>query len=244
MVLSKSTVVRVYVRAMDSHSYYPNVPVRLHLLAFGHEYILNGTARSTSSLNQNTHDAAEFYFTVYSGAISSVGVWAEVDPDHIYASSTFRYPAVGFNTYTFDNRRTMTVAGERLYYHPTGYTGTQYAGGWAVNGGAAQWWNQVMPVSDNGINYFVRSGYLDWTTNLSSGDAQHSLISTLNLMWIKENALSWWFGTGPFTGVRHVYGWAPGPGLQRRARRHAHLPARRRPGGGRHRLGRPRHQHG
>ena len=55
----------------------------------------------------------------------------------------------GFNTFTFDNRRTFTVAGERLYYHPSGYTGTQYAGGWAVNGGAAQWWNQVMPLSDN-----------------------------------------------------------------------------------------------
>lgn len=212
LVLSKSTVVRIYVRAMDSHSYYSNVPVRLHLLAFGKEYIFNGTAKSTSSLNQNNHDAAEFYFTVYSGAISSVGVWAEIDPDHIYASSTFRYPAVGYNTYTFDNRRTLTVAGERLRYHPSGYSGSQYAGGWAVNGGAAQWWNQILPVSDNGINYFVRSGYLDWTTSLGTGDGQHSLIGALNLMWIKENALAWWFGTGPFTGVRHVYGWAPSQG--------------------------------
>ena len=213
-VLSKSTVVRVYVQARNGFSHYNHVPVRLHLLAFGKEYIMDALGNATSSLNQNTHDAAEFYFTVYSGAASNVGVWAEVDPDHLFAASYLnnRFPTSGSSNHTFNNRKTMTVAGERLYYHPAGYSGSQYAGGWAVNGGAAQWWNQVLPVSDNGINYFVRSGYLDWTLNLSSGDAQHALISTLNFMWIKENALSWWFGTGPFTGARHVYGWAPAQG--------------------------------
>jgi hypothetical protein len=213
-VLSKSAVARVYVQARDSHSYYNHVPVRLHLLAFGHEYVMDALGNATASINQNTHDAAEFYFTVYSGATSDVGVWAEVDPNHVYSSSYLhnRYPALGYNIYSFANRRTLTVAGQRLYYHPTGYTGSQYAGGWAVNGGAAQWWNEVLPLSDNGINYFVRSGYLDWTANLSSGDAQHALIGYLNLMWIKENALSWWFGTGSLTGARHLYGWAPAQG--------------------------------
>ncbi len=213
-VLSKSTVARVYIQARDSHSFYHNVPVRLHLLAFGHEYILNALGNATGSINQNQHDAAEFYFTAYSGATSDVGVWAEVDPDHLYAASYLqsRYPAVGYNLYTFANRRTISVAGERLYYHPAGYSGSQYAGGWAVNGGAAQWWNQILPVSDNGISYFVRSGYLDWTSNLSSADAQHSLIGVLNFMWVQENAFAWWFGSGPFTGVRHVYGWAPAQG--------------------------------
>ena len=213
-VLNKSTVIRVYLQARDSHSFYNNVPVRLHLLAFGNEYVMDATGNATASIDQSRHDAAEFYFTAYSGSTATVQVWAEVDPGHLYAASYLhnRFPAAGTNSYSFANRQTMLVVGERLYYHPSGYTLTQYAGGWAVNGGAAQWWNLILPVGDNGINYLVRSGYLDWTSSLSSADAQHSLISALNLMWIKENALSWWFGTGPFTGASHVYGWAPAQG--------------------------------
>jgi hypothetical protein len=213
-VLNKSTVARVYIRANDSHSFYPNVPVRLHILAFGKEYTIDGAGKSTSSINQGVHDSADFYFTAYSGAPATIQFWAEVDPDHIYNTSYSnpRYPSVGTIVMNFDNRRTFTVAGERLYYHPSGYSGANYAGGWAVNGGAAEWWNQVLPLSDNAINYFVRSGYLDWTTNLSSGDAQHALIGTLNWMWMQENGFAWLFGTGPFTGVRHVYGWAPAAG--------------------------------
>ena len=105
-----------------------------------------------------------------------------MDPDHLYAVSytNNRFPTSGSNSYNFNNRQTFTVVGERLSYHPAGYGGSQYAGGWAVNGGAAQWWNQVMPLSDNAINYFVRSGYLDWTTSLGSGDGQHALIQNLN----------------------------------------------------------------
>lgn len=213
-VLSKSSVVRVYIKANDSHSFYSNVPVRLHILAFGKEYVMDGAGKSTSSINQGAHDSADFYFTAYSGAAATIQFWAEVDPTHIYNTSypSPRYPSVGTIVMNFDNRRTFRVAGERLYYHPSGYSGANYAGGWAVNGGAAEWWNQVLPMSDNSINYFVRSGYLDWTTNLSSGDAQHALISTLNWMWMQENAFAWWFGSGPFTGVQHVYGWAPAAG--------------------------------
>ena len=96
--------------------------------------------------------------------------------------------------------------------HPGGYSGPNYAGGWAVNGGAASWWNQVLPVANNAVHYVLASGYLDWTANLSSADNQHALISTLNLMWIQQNAFSFWFGTGAFTGTRHVYGWAPSAG--------------------------------
>jgi hypothetical protein len=213
-VLSKSTVARVYIQGRNSHSYYNNVPVRLHIHAFGNDYVMNAGGNARASIDQSKHDAAEFYFLAYSGNTSNIQVWAEVDPDHIYnpTYTNNRFPTVGSTTYSFANRKTILVAGERLNYHPAGYAGTRQASGWAVNGGAAQWWNQVLPVSDNGINYFVRSGYLDWTTSLGSGDGQHALISTLNLMWIKENALSFWFGTGPFTGVRHVYGWAPSQG--------------------------------
>jgi len=213
LVLNKSTVARVYIRANNSYSYYSNIPVRLHILAYGKEYIVDATGKSTSSINQAAHDSAEFYFSAY-GSDTTIGFWAEVDPNHIYNTSyaNWRYPSSGSIPVPFYNRRAMTVGGQRLYYHPTGYTGSQYAGGWAVNGGAAQWWNQVLPLGDNAINYFVRSGYLDWTTNLSSADAQHALIGTLNWLWIQENAFSWIFGAGPFTGARHIYGWAPAQG--------------------------------
>ena len=88
---------------------------------------------------------------------------------------------------------------------------TQYAGGWAVNGGAADWFEQVLPIRNNGINYTIKSGYMDWTTSLGSGDGQHALIQSLNAQWLLQNLFSWWF-SGPFTGARHVYGWAPSAG--------------------------------
>jgi hypothetical protein len=213
LVLNKSTVARIYIHANDVHSFYNNVPVRLHILAYGKEYLVDATGKSTSSINQAAHDSADIYFSAY-GSDTTIQFWAEVDPNHIYNSSYSnpRYPIVGNIVMSFSNRRTMMVGGQRLNYHPSGYTGTNLAGGWAVNGGAAQWWNQVLPLGDNAINYFVRSGYLDWTTNLGTGDGQHALIQALNFLWIQENALSWWFGTGPFTGARHIYGWAPAQG--------------------------------
>ncbi len=122
-----------------------------------------------------------------------------------------RYPATGYITLTFRPRNNLKIVGQRLYYHPSGYSGNQYAGGWAVNGGAADWFEQILPMSNNGINYLVKSGYLNWTTSLGSGDGQHSLISTLNAQWIIENAFSFWF-SGAFTGADHVYGWAPNDG--------------------------------
>ena len=41
----------------------------------------------------------------------------------------------------------MHIVGQRLRYHPSGYSGTQYAGGAAVNGVAASWFSQVLPIA-------------------------------------------------------------------------------------------------
>ena len=106
----------------------------------------------------------------------------------------------------------MKIVGQRLRYHPSGYSGTQYAGGSAVNGVAGSWLSQVLPIRNNGINYSVASGYKDSTTNLGGGDGQHALIQSLNTQWIMQNVFSWLFGSGSFTGARHVYGWAPSAG--------------------------------
>ena len=137
----------------------------------------------------------------------------------------------------------MQIVGQRLRYHPSGYSGTQYAGGSAVNGVAASWFSQVLPIRNNGINYSVASGYKDWTTSLGGGDGQHALIQSLNTQWIMQNAFSWLFGTGSFTGARHVYGWAPSAGY---SGGHADMPVyphAGRPGRGRHRQRRGRHRH-
>ena len=104
------------------------------------------------------------------------------------------------------------VVGQRVRYHPSGYGGNQYAGGWAVNGGGADWWEQVLPIRNNGINYVLANGYLDWTQSLGSGDGQHALITNLNTRWLLDNVFAWFFGGGAYTGARHVYGWAPSQG--------------------------------
>ncbi|HEU5086217.1 MAG TPA: hypothetical protein VFT99_02185, partial [Roseiflexaceae bacterium] len=80
--------------------------------------------------------------------------------------------------------------------------------GWAVNGGAADWWEQVLPIRNNGINYAVKSGYLNWTSSVTGSSGQHSLIQNLNSRWILENVFPFFFG-GEYTGARHVYGWVP-----------------------------------
>ena len=147
--------------------------------------------------------------------MSLVSFYAEVDPNNAISElneSNNRFPASGTFALNFRNRTTMKIVGQRLRYHPSGYSGTQYAGGSAVNGVAGSWLSQVLPIRNNGINYSVASGYKDWTTNLGGGDGQHALIQSLNTQWIMQNAFSWLFGTGSFTGARHVYGWAPSAG--------------------------------
>ncbi len=215
MVLSKDATARIYLKANNIFSSYSNVPVRLHILAFGNDYVANSNGKPTTAINQAVKDSADVYFNAFSGSPATIQFYAVVDPDNIYSEtneSNNRYPPTGFITMSFNNRRVMTVVGDRLRYHPSGYTGSQYAGGWAVNGGGAQWWNQLLPLRNNAITYYLRSGYLNWTTSLGSGDGQHSLIGALNWQWIQENAFAWLFGSGAFTGARHVYGWAPSQG--------------------------------
>jgi hypothetical protein len=213
MVLSKDAAARIYLKANNSFSNYNNVPVRLFIHAFGNDYIANSSGKPTAAINQAVKDSADIYFNAYGGGPTTITFYAVVDPDNLYteiSETNNRFPATGTISMSFNNRRTMTVVGDRLNYHP-GATST-YAGGWAVNGGAAQWWNQLLPLRNNAITYYLRSGYLSWTTSLGSGDGQHALISALNWKWIQENAFTWLFGTGAFTGARHVYGWAPSSG--------------------------------
>jgi hypothetical protein len=216
VVNKKDTTARVYLKYSSANGgSRTNVPVRLYIRAANVWYQFDASGKATGSIDQTKSENANIYFNVnFSGAVS-VDFYAVVDPNNAYVETNEannRYPAAGYITLTFQPRRDMTIVGERLRYHPAGYSGPQYAGGWAVNGGGSDWLNQILPIRNNAINYVVASGYLDWTTSLGSGDGQHSLISALDWMWIKQNAFAWWFGTGVFTGARHVYGWAPAAG--------------------------------
>ncbi|HBY95194.1 MAG TPA: hypothetical protein DEP84_14765 [Chloroflexi bacterium] len=213
VVAKKDTTARIYLKYSGILSSLNNVPVRLHIFADGVEYIANATGKATKTLNQANSNDAKVYFNVNFSNDVPVSFYAEVDPDHTISEtneSNNRYPASGTIALNFRKRDTLKIVGQRLRYHPSGYTGTQYAGGWAVNGGGADWLEQVLPIRNNGINYSVKSGYLDWTTTLNS-NGQHDLIKTLNFMWILQNAFGWLF-SGAFTGADHVYGWAPNAG--------------------------------
>ncbi len=210
----KDTTARIYLKISGGWLSLANVPVRLHIFANGVEYIANTSGKAVTTINQGTHDAAEVYFNVNFTNDIPVSFYAEVDPNNALTESNEgnnRFPAVGTFALNFRKRDALKIVGYRLYYHPSGYSGDQYAGGWAVNGGAADWFEQMLPMRNNGINYSVRSGYLNWTKGLGSGDNQHDLIQTLNGLWLLENIFPWLI-SGQFTYADHVYGWAPNDG--------------------------------
>ena len=215
VVAKKDSTARIYLRYSGAAGSMANVPVRLHIFANGVEYLANASGKATTTIDQSKPDSADVYFNVNFASDVPVSFYAEVDPDHTINETNEgnnRYPASGTITLNFRQRDTLKVVGWRLRYHPSGYGGEQYASGWAVNGGAADWWEQLLPIRNNGINYVLKSGYLNWTSSLGSGDGQHALISYLNLEWMKENLFAFIYGTGTLTGASHLYGWAPNAG--------------------------------
>lgn len=213
----KSTAARIYLRISGAVSSLSNVPVRMHLFDVNNvEYVVTTTGKAMSFIDRaNAESSANVYFSVnFSGAVP-VRYYAVVDPNNTITEtneSNNRFPASGTSSITFTPSQTMKIIGQRLRYHPSGFSGSQYAGGWAVNGGAAQWLEQLLPIRNGGITYQVASGYLNWTGTLGTGDGQHALISHLNTRWIMQNQFAWLFGSGAYTNARHVYGWAPNDG--------------------------------
>lgn len=223
VVTRKNTTARIYPRYSGDLAQMSGVPVRLHILAFGNEYISNTYGTAKPNIDQANNDNANVWFRVDTNSNSAnVQFWAEVDPNNVVAEtneSNNRFPASGTISMNFQKRDTVDITSWRTRYHPSGYTGTQYAQGWAVNGGAADWLEYIWPVrSGSGIDHTVKSGYLDWTTAVSGGtsnqnsNGQHALIQKLNLEWVLHNILPWLFGTNELTGAEHVYGWVDNQG--------------------------------
>jgi hypothetical protein len=214
----KDTTARIYLKCTSLllNCSRNNVPVRLHIFANGVEYLANAQGNARTTINQGNRDSADIYFNVNFSNDMPVTFYAVVDPDGVIAENNEgnnRFPATGTINMTFRKRDVLKIVGTRLRYHPSGYTGTQYAGGWAVNGGAADWLEQLLPIRNNGIDYSLSSGYLDWTGSLGSGDGQHDLIRYLNSSYVLQNVFNALFGIdGAYVNADHVYGWAPNAG--------------------------------
>jgi len=211
LVAQKNAAARIYLKYQGIGSSKAGIPVRLHLFANSVEYIVNtwGTARST--IRQDLNDNPNVWFNVDSVNGTTVLYYAEIDPDNIYAEtdeSNNRYPASGTLSVDFRKRRTFDVMGWRMRYHPSGFSGNQYAGGWAVDSGGADWLNTVWPVKEGGIHYSLHSGYLDWTSPIWAGD-EGAVRNYAKVMVLIETVFPW-LGIDPqLLGQERVHVWTP-----------------------------------
>lgn len=209
LVNQKDAAARIYIKYSGQAFSKAGIPVRLHLFAAGKEYIVDTAGTAYKTIRRDASDIASVWFNVNFTNDVDVSYYAEVDPNNIYPElneNNNRFPATGTNTITFQKRRTFSVVGWRMRYHPPGFNGNQYAGGWAVDTGGAQWLNLVWPVKEGGINYRLHSGYLDWTTNIGSGDEGQvvNYVKTLALLdrffpWIEPE----------LSGADRVHVWTP-----------------------------------
>jgi hypothetical protein len=221
LVNKKDATARIYLKYTSAlGGSLSNVPVRLHIFANGVEYTVNASGKARTTLDQSQPDSANIYFNVNFNNDIAVSFYAVVDPNGNFSETNEgnnRYPASGTIDLTFRKRDTLKIVGRRLRYHPSGYGGDQYAGGWAVNGGGADFFEQLLPIRNNGIAYSVVSGYMDWTSSLTpcssntGSNNQHNLIQALSLNWLLDNIFGIWF-TGNLIGADHYYGWTPDEG--------------------------------
>ena len=219
LVLDKSTAARIYLKYSSIlATQAANIPVRFWYRVAGGAWShvdLTGTAKATLS-QLNADDSTNVFFSAFGGSSLNTEFYAEVDPNNTMAEANEannRYPASGVISITFSKRRSFSVVGRSVHYHPGGYGGTQDPAGWAITGGGATWWNQLLPLKNNAISYSLASGSKDWTTTLDTS-GQHALIGSLNYDWLWDNTFALLFGGGgPFTFARHVYGWTPNSGF-------------------------------
>jgi hypothetical protein len=222
LVTGKTTAARIYLRYTNSlmagGAQRDGVPVRFYFRNQGSavwtSVLATATARGTIDQADPNHSANITFMVLAEGLSQTIEMYAVVDPlDSITETdeTNNRYPETGYLTMTFHRREPVQVRGRRLDYHPSGYSGTRHAGGWAVNGGGAQWWNAILPLPNGGVEYSLASGYLDWTTTLSTSDGQHALIEHLNGEYALAMIFSLLF-TGEPLELDKMYAWCPEDG--------------------------------
>jgi hypothetical protein len=206
LVAGKHTTARVHLGYAGTAKGKAGVPVRLHIFVNGVEYIDNETGAAHLKLRQDL-GSANFWVDPNFADDIAVSFYAEVDPDDAYLEKNEdnnRFPPSGTINLTFSKRRTFDVMGWRMRYHPTEYTGNQYAEGWAVNSGGADWLEAVWPVRDGGIDYSLHSGWFDWTTNIGPGD-ETKVIARLKSRLLLEKFFPW----SQLQGQERVHVWTP-----------------------------------
>jgi len=217
VALGKLTAARVYLKYTNPiFSTRANTPVRFYMsVNNGPWQSANALATARNTLDQSqATNSANFIFTIGGNSTAVVRFYAVVDPNGVVTETNEnnnRFPSSGYVTMTFRPRDTLKIVSRPLDYHPAGYNGTRFAQGWAVNGGAATWFNQLLPIRNGGVSHSVSSSRLDWTTSLGTSNGQHALIQRLN----GEYALSVIFGIlfGNISSIPdHIYGWAPNAG--------------------------------
>ncbi|MFZ1752252.1 MAG: hypothetical protein WAU10_00840, partial [Caldilineaceae bacterium] len=217
VALGKLTAARVYLRYSSIfNSVRSNTPVRLYLsVDNGPWQSAPSTGLARATLDQSAAaNSVNFLFTIGGSSTKVVRFYAVVDPNGVISEtneSNNRFPSSGYVTMTFRPREDLKIISRPLDYHPPAYGGTRFAQGWAVNGGAATWFNQLLPIRNGGISHSVASSRLDWTTSLGSSAGQHALIQHLN----GEYALLVIFNVlfGNVNNIPdHIYGWAPNSG--------------------------------
>lgn len=217
VALGKLTAARVYLKY--NHPLFStrnNTPVRFYLSVNNGPWQSASTlATARSTLDQSQANfSANFLFTIGGNSQAVVRIYAVVDHNSVITEtneSNNRFPSSGYVTMTFRPRENLKILSRPLDYNPPGYTGTRFAQGWAVNGGAANWFNQLLPIRNGGISHSVSSGRLDWTTSLGNSNGQHALIQHLNgeyALLVIFNALF-----GNINNIPdQIYGWAPNSG--------------------------------
>ncbi|HET8944066.1 MAG TPA: hypothetical protein VFO59_04730, partial [Dehalococcoidia bacterium] len=175
----------------------------------GVEYIADTSGTAWTTIRQDSNTVPKLWFNVNFTNNINVTYYAEVDPNHIYPETNEgnnRFPAVGTQSVTFQKRRTFDVMGWRMRYHPAGFTGNQYAGGWAVNSGGADWLETLWPVKEGGIDYSLHSGYMDWTSVIGKGDEAKVVALTKTILMIE--AMFPWYDP-QLQGQERVNVWTP-----------------------------------
>jgi hypothetical protein len=211
LVAQKHTTARIYPRYAGPFTEMAGVPVRLHLFANGVEYIANSFGTAKKVIDQASNDNANIWYNVNFSNGTNVTYYAEVDPDNVIAETNEtnnRFPAVGTMSMNFFKRQNEPIVGWRMRYHPPGFVGNQFAGGWAVNGGGVDYLEDAWPIRQDGIPYSVRSGFYDRTTVVTQGNTG-AILDDVTFQWILQNLLGWLFGTGELTGADQVFVWTP-----------------------------------
>ena len=216
VALEKSTVARTYLRASDIPLPFElaGVPVRLHLMGGGQEVTLDshGIAIANSLIEQGSSGSADFWFRIKANNDFPVSFYAEVDPDNTIVETNEnnnRFPPSGTIDMVFQKTEDQNIVGWRMRYHPPGFDGNQYAGGWGVDGGGAEYLEAIWPVrSGHGVDYSIKSGYLNRTTEITFENSG-KILDLVNYQWVMQNLFWIVYGKGDLTGADQVFVWTP-----------------------------------